>query len=678
MPYSKKAMFSWKSAVVGSLKGSPTINTKTSKHQNFPGGGVGARSHAVRSAISRKCEPCCTTTTDTIDDTTAPDYYTPVPFTSILTQSFSGTLPSNRVFTPLTTLKRYTFKYEDTIADRYLTIDDSFNLTLTTSVSTYKDVLSKMMEVCYDAPLNTFRLDSELHALYTLDCSSNSSFLTFSNNWGENANQTCGYLEFQYVSQKLKVISRQKIDVSYAHMEDQAFNAKTYYVSYDVLTQRFKLTANAANGATFQVYESPINADIPADFNPYQVPYQPNLRVPIYKYVIGTGAKNSISRMTQDIMGSGNKMLSLKYRSQVSAVGWNAQTESAANTMLDDIFKAVGSAEMRYSPSVYKAFRKAALNTTLGGNSIANGTLGQNTVPYVYYTLELSGNQYHPFMVMASYSISDKPNRLLDVCRPPADGDNYASDNVTRDATLQNYLTKIPMRNYGNITVSTLEDNNMKGSTLLEDKDAGKKVTPNMITVKTPYNYASISAIGIAVDGVVIYPIANNTLHPAQAQAEITNTGIHIGRGMGLHYHADGKSASPNHLNLYNSKDYVGHYHPPLIGFGFDGIALYGQYDANFPQMHGYSTALDEFGGHSHGNYGYHYHAHVVKSNNLTGLVNNTSGVNGLTNNPALVYDVHILMKGAWAGKINSIPEFWDGPTPNYTIGRNNSTFVGF
>ena len=153
----------------------------------------------------------------------------------------------------------------------------------------------------------------------------------------------------------------------------------------------------------------------------------------------------------------------------------------------------------------------------------------------------------------------------------------------------------------------------------------------------------------------------------------------HIGRGLGLHYHADGKSASPNHLNLYNSKDYVGHYHPPLIGFGFDGIALYGQYDANFPQMHGYSTALDEFGGHFHGNYGYHYHAHVVKSNNLTGLVNNTSGVNGLTNNPALVYDVHILMKGAWAGKINSIPEFWDGPTPNYTIGRNNnSTFVGF
>jgi len=668
MPYSKKAMFSWTSAVVGSLKGSPYINTKTSKHQNFPGGGVGARSNAVRRAISRRSNTCCAETTietSTID-TSTPDYYTPLPFSSILTQSFKGTLPSNSV-TSLTTFKRYMFKYED----KYLTIDDSFNLTLTTSVGAYNDVLSKILEACFDnsSSTNTFRLDSELHSLYTMDCSSNSSFLTFSNNWGENANQTCGYLDFEYVSQKLKVISRQKVDLSYAHYEDTLFNAKNYYVYYDDTFKRFKLTANAASAATFQVYESPIDADIPEDFNPYKIPYQPNARVPIFKYIGEGKAKNSISRMSVSILGTGSKVLSSLYRDQVSALGWNAQTETASNTMLDNIYAALGS-EMRYSPSVYKAFRKAALSTTLACNSIADGTLGQNTVPYVYYTLELSGNEYHPFMVIASYSISDKPNRLVDVCRPPADGDNYGSDNVTRDATLQNYLTKIPMRNYGNITISNLMDNNMR-TTLLADMPG------TTITAKTPYNYASISAIGIAVDGVVIYPIANNTLHPSQAQAEITNTGIHIGRGMGLHYHADGKSASPNHLNLYNSNDFVGHYHPPLIGFGFDGIALYGQYDTNFPLMHGYSDHLDEFGGHSHGNYGYHYHAHVVKSSTLTGVVNTTSGVNGLTNNPTLEYDVHILMKGAWAGKINTIPEFWDGRSPNYTIGKNSSKFVG-
>lgn len=247
---------------------------------------------------------------------------------------------------------------------------------------------------------------------------------------------------------------------------------------------------------------------------------------------------------------------------------------------------------------------------------------------------------------------------------------------MTRDATLQNYLIKIPMRNYGNI--DQLSDNIMSANTLLEYKKPGDTQSEGdkaNIAIRTPYNYASTSAIGIAVDGVVIYPVLNNTLHPAQAQAEITNTGIHIGRGMGLHYHADGKSASPNNLNLYNSQDYVGHSHPPLIGFGFDGIALYGQYDPSFNTMHGYTVNLDEFGGHSHDNYGYHYHAHIAPASSITGAVINTSGVPGETQTSG--YNVHILMKGAWKGRINDVPDFWREGAPNYTIGQNNGTFVG-
>ena len=88
--------------------------------------------------------------------------------------------------------------------------------------------------------------------------------------------------------------------------------------------------------------------------------------------------------------------------------------------------------------------------------------------------------------------------------------------------------------------------------------------------------------MGIAVDGVFIYPVLNNTLMPASEKAEITNTGIHVGQGMALHWHADGFSATGNGLNLYNSPDYDGQTHPPLIGFGLDGIALYGKYDASY------------------------------------------------------------------------------------------------
>ena len=53
----KKGLFSLQSSIVNRLGGSTTIKLDASKSQNFPGGGVGARSSAVRRAISSKCQP---------------------------------------------------------------------------------------------------------------------------------------------------------------------------------------------------------------------------------------------------------------------------------------------------------------------------------------------------------------------------------------------------------------------------------------------------------------------------------------------------------------------------------------------------------------------------------------------------------------------------------------------
>ena len=78
---------------------------------------------------------------------------------------------------------------------------------------------------------------------------------------------------------------------------------------------------------------------------------------------------------------------------------------------------------------------------------------------------------------------------------------------------------------------------------------------------------------------------------------------------MGFHYHADGHAFNQNGINLYNSGDYVERIHPPIIGFVFDGLALFGKYDEDYNEMDGYSEQLDDFGGHSHGDYGYHHHA---------------------------------------------------------------------
>jgi hypothetical protein len=150
---------------------------------------------------------------------------------------------------------------------------------------------------------------------------------------------------------------------------------------------------------------------------------------------------------------------------------------------------------------------------------------------------------------------------------------------------------------------------------------------------------------------------------------------------MGLHYHADGYSAksSTNNLCLYNDNDYTKRYHPPLIGFGLDGIALYGIYKSNYSSMHGYKVALDSFGGHSHGSYGYHYHAHKVQNNTSNNIDTITDG------STATTYKIHALMKGAWKGKINDIPDFWDSDTgshsqyaPDYSLSSRSKYVWGY
>ncbi|NBX91279.1 MAG: hypothetical protein EBQ86_14475 [Betaproteobacteria bacterium] len=66
--------------------------------------------------------------------------------------------------------------------------------------------------------------------------------------------------------------------------------------------------------------------------------------------------------------------------------------------------------------------------------------------------------------------------------------------------------------------------------------------------------------------------------------------------------------------------------------------------------MLGASTTLDAFGAHNHDSIGYHYHAHTV-SNYKAELLSYTT-------------TLHVLMKGAYIGKVTSVPYF-----------RQNSSF---
>ena len=123
---------------------------------------------------------------------------------------------------------------------------------------------------------------------------------------------------------------------------------------------------------------------------------------------------------------------------------------------------------------------------------------------------------------------------------------------------------------------------------------------------------------------------------------------------------------------MYNSLDYSGNSHPPLIGFGYDGIALFGKYDSDYDTMYGYDIDLDDFGGHTHSDdnendisFGYHYHAHELNASSES-----------LSSSSSNSYSLHILMKGAWKGEIDDIPEFWDTNNNQPSI-KTRNTYTG-
>ena len=296
-----------------------------------------------------------------------------------------------------------------------------------------------------------------------------------------------------------------------------------------------------------------------------------------------------------------------------------------------------------------------------------NSVLGEKTVENVYFTNAADDDgMYHPFMVIASHNAPAGPQFLIDVARPPGDGigGTYEDQTITRNAVLENRLVKIPLRDYG--LVSTLTDNDLSEyGTLAEDMG----LTEDDWTVD---NYASLSSSAIAVDGAMIYPAFSNILVYATFSAEITVSGIHVGRGMGFHYHADGHSFNGNGINLYNLGDYEGHLHPPIIGFVFDGIALFGKYESTYDSMDGHGDVLDDYNGHTHDDYGYHHHAY------------STEVAQQAQNGQAVTYVQHFFQRGAFKGLVNDIPGLFQVSTSQFMedeykryVGAEGTVVVG-
>lgn len=571
---------------------------------------------------------------------TGPDFYTPAPIVDILSNDRS--IEWVAISSAANDLMRFTFGPASTddvfiINDDNNVVESSLGITasLAADNSSSDEVLLRSMFKLIAEGSDTYRIVSTKHSNYALDRDVDSDAVILRDyRSGSRDDDNAGYLVFSLVGTSpltLSAVERYRYD-----SESVTFVSDASWTEQSLLFQNDSLQLSSTSSSEFYFYEPPIDFDIPFDFNPEQIERVSN---------------DELTPITKDGDLSGlQKQIAAEYAAQVATAGVDEATHAAAETMLTTIQDTLESegATMRYSSDFYLTVREGMLSRIYESSDSTDGQLGQNTIPFVYFTNEMDDDGvHHPFMVIASYGLPDSLTLLWDVPKPPGGGDGatYDEQQVTRSVHKELFLIKVPIRDYGE--VDSLTENNMENDLA---SDVGSEVL-------THHTYASVSSTGVAIDGVLIYPSYNNSLHVSQNEAELSAHGMHSGRGLGAHYHADAFSAYAKGLNMYNIEDYEGHTHPPIISMGFDGIAGYGIYLEGDTSSDGVDVALDDFGGHEHGDYGYHYHSYAIDA---------------VSDKEQVSYKAHQLPPfGAWSGRINDIPEFWDGTAPNVIGGRS-------
>ena len=617
------------------------------------------------------CGGGASTTTVTVQDTTTVteattlSYATPANFETLLTKVYT---PSTSLVASSTVANRSRYMISDAAtagnSSKYLSIGTIYSDSTTagytaipgvvTSSSTYDNYLTKIVQLVATSD-GFYRLDSHLHPNNSIDVEASTSNLKFRNNFGKTAATANGYVTFSYDASTHLLEAKNRYIYTYASSTASTPYEATYAIdnSFTGAGKYVNLTSNtyalSTTGTPLYFYESPLNFGIPVFMNPQAVVMVTNASAP-FQSKITYSSTEAVGRIYNNVKST--------YRAQVASIGSDTSTKSAADSQLTSIKAALeaNGEKLRYAPALYSAFRDAALATKLVSDAISDGVPGQNLVPYVYFTNEQdSAGKYHPFMVVVNYGNPASPNGLKDIPRPPGAGTgSYASSKVTRYTNLENYVSMIPMKDYGQVSAVT---ENTYTRTLWSD-------VTNTTKPQDVYTYADTADNGILIDGSVMFPNFNNRLLPSALDGELSASGCHVGQGGGgPHCHADGYQSGAA-LGLYNDSDYASATHPPLIGFGYDGLALFGIYRSSDASMKGYTTALDAFGGHNHDDMGYHYHAHTVTDYQPYG------------ESTSLKSTLHVLMKGAYIGKTNLIPCFRGGGnfTNNKYLGGNATT----
>ena len=573
------------------------------------------------------------------------DFHTPAPISQRLAEerlvawAESVDVPQN--------LTRFSFG-DDATADIFsatdtaTSVDASLAITpgLATDTLVDNDLLLRSTFQFVEVDTGKYAIYSTRHSNYALDANGTDIVLRDVRTVDAYNSGTASFLTFAAGASPLILVANGRYTINNAVNNTLDYTADTDWTNREVVLNGTALELAATGGTSMKLYEEPIRLDIPTDFNPDNV-----ARVANEEYF-------DPNRNQPDDFESGISGLVAAYRDQTAAEGSDAGTLAAAEAMLDaiEIALAAQGSQTRYPRQFYLALREGMFERVIQSSESFNGEMGDLATPYIYFTNETDdAGDFHPFMVIASRNIPDGFTHLRDVPRPPGDGlgGGFANENVTRGFFRKNYLLKIPLRDYGE--VATPGEN-----TNVPVFDAN----PN-----DHHAYASTGQVGVAIDGVLLFPAYNNRGRFSQELGEISAVGLHAGRGLDAHYHADPHSAALNNANrdtglsFYNEEDYAGRSHPPITSIGLDGVAGYGFYLDGDTTSHGVNVPLDGFGAHEHDDYGYHYHASSEDR----------------TSDDANAYTTHEMGPlGAWAGRANFMPaiQVGEGNTTNRWVGN--------
>ena len=120
--------------------------------------------------------------------------------------------------------------------------------------------------------------------------------------------------------------------------------------------------------------------------------------------------------------------------------------------------------------------------------------------------------------------------------------------------------------------------------------------------------------LGLALNGVRFDPPAPlNAILDAHTLAPLDDCGGHVNPHEGYHYHA---------ANGCTKEAAQKEKHSPLLGYALDGFGIYARLDKEGKEPEN----LDECGGHSDENIGYHYHAGNPGDNQIIGCLNGATG----------------------------------------------------